>query len=50
MMHLVSNPAQHSLERAAKLTGEPVARLKTATPANIRGGAAVLRELADAGG
>ncbi|SCF34897.1 N-acetylmuramoyl-L-alanine amidase, partial [Micromonospora chaiyaphumensis] len=50
VMHLVSNPTQHSLERAAELTGEPVARLKTITPANIRGGAAVLREFADAEG
>ncbi len=50
VMHLVSNPTQQSLERAARLTGEPVARLKTVTPANIRGGAAVLRELADAEG
>ncbi|MEU6076372.1 N-acetylmuramoyl-L-alanine amidase [Micromonospora sp. NPDC047074] len=50
VMHLVSNPVRHSLERAAELTGEPVARLKSATPANIRGGAAVLRDLADAQG
>ncbi|MEV4819245.1 N-acetylmuramoyl-L-alanine amidase [Micromonospora tulbaghiae] len=50
VMHLVSNPVQHSLERAAELTGEPVGRLKTVTPANIRGGAAVLRDLADAEG
>ncbi|MEV0431556.1 N-acetylmuramoyl-L-alanine amidase, partial [Micromonospora sp. NPDC050495] len=50
VMHLVSNPTRHTLERAATLTGEPVARLKSATPANIRGGAAVLRELADTEG
>ncbi|TYB97761.1 N-acetylmuramoyl-L-alanine amidase [Micromonospora sp. WP24] len=50
VMHLVSNPTRHSLERAAALTGEPVARLKATTSANIRGGAAVLRDLADAQG
>ncbi|MEU1589553.1 N-acetylmuramoyl-L-alanine amidase [Micromonospora sp. NPDC005710] len=50
VMHLVSNPTQHSLERAASLTGEPVERLRSVTSANIRGGAAVLRELADAEG
>ncbi|WP_433261351.1 N-acetylmuramoyl-L-alanine amidase [Micromonospora vinacea] len=47
VMHLVSNPTQHSLERAATLTGEPVDRLRSVTAANIRGGAAVLRDLAD---
>ncbi|MEW2146316.1 N-acetylmuramoyl-L-alanine amidase [Micromonospora vinacea] len=47
VMHLVSNPTQHSLERAATLTGEPVDRLRSVTEANIRGGAAVLRDLAD---
>ncbi|MET8257927.1 N-acetylmuramoyl-L-alanine amidase [Micromonospora sp. NPDC005205] len=47
VMHLVSNPTQHSLERAATLTGEPVDRLRSVTFANIRGGAAVLRDLAD---
>ncbi|MDT0377811.1 N-acetylmuramoyl-L-alanine amidase [Streptomyces sp. DSM 42041] len=47
VMHLVSNPERHSLERAAKLTGESVGDLKDETPANIRGGAAVLRDLAD---
>ncbi|MET7747541.1 N-acetylmuramoyl-L-alanine amidase [Micromonospora sp. NPDC005367] len=50
VMHLVSNPTLHSLERAATLTGEPVARLKSTISANIRGGAAVLRDLADAQG
>ncbi|MGI5177891.1 N-acetylmuramoyl-L-alanine amidase [Dactylosporangium sp. CA-152071] len=50
VMHLASNPGNHSLERAARLTGEPVARLRQDTPANIRGGAAVLRDLADAQG
>ncbi|MGA3524942.1 N-acetylmuramoyl-L-alanine amidase [Melissospora conviva] len=48
VMHLVSNPRQHSLERAAELTGHPVADLKSVTSANIRGGAAVLRDIADA--
>ncbi|MEU8255663.1 N-acetylmuramoyl-L-alanine amidase [Micromonospora inaquosa] len=47
VMHLVSNPTQHSLERAATLTGEPVDRLRSVTSANVRGGAAVLRDLAD---
>ncbi|WNI21620.1 peptidoglycan-binding protein [Streptomyces sp. ITFR-16] len=47
VMHLVSNPARHSLERAAALTGEPVAALRSDTGANILGGAAVLREYAD---
>ncbi len=47
VMHLVSNPAQHTLEKAAKLTGEPVARLRKNTDANIHGGAAVLRAYAD---
>ncbi|MET8465576.1 N-acetylmuramoyl-L-alanine amidase, partial [Micromonospora zamorensis] len=50
VMHLVSNPTQHSLERAATLTGEPVDRLRSVTSANIRGGAAVLRDLADSEG
>ncbi|MEH1102804.1 N-acetylmuramoyl-L-alanine amidase, partial [Micromonospora sp. CPCC 205561] len=48
VMHLVSNPHQRSLERAAELTGQPVGALKSVTAANIRGGAAVLRDLADA--
>ncbi len=47
VMHLVSNPRRHTLEQAAELTGVSVARLRTDTPANIRGGAAVLRALAD---
>ncbi|MGW3602801.1 N-acetylmuramoyl-L-alanine amidase [Micromonospora sp. NPDC005161] len=50
VMHLVSNPTQHSLERAATLTGEPVDRLRSVTSANVRGGAAVLRDLADSEG
>jgi hypothetical protein len=47
VMHLVSNPRRHTLERAAKLTGESVATLKSDTTANIRGGAALLRAYAD---
>ena len=47
VMHLVSNPARHTLEQAARLTGTPAATLRTDTAANIRGGAAVLRALAD---
>ncbi|WP_405900609.1 amidase [Streptomyces sp. NBC_00727] len=47
VMHLVSNPAHHTLERAAALTGEPVAALRSDTGANILGGAAVLRGYAD---
>ncbi|RLP91441.1 N-acetylmuramoyl-L-alanine amidase [Micromonospora sp. BL4] len=50
VMHLVSNPTQHSLERAATLTGEPVDRLRSVTSVNVRGGAAVLRDLADSEG
>ncbi|SCL72829.1 N-acetylmuramoyl-L-alanine amidase [Micromonospora peucetia] len=48
VMHLVSNPRQRSLERAAELTGQPVAALKSVTSVNIRGGAALLRDIADA--
>jgi hypothetical protein len=47
VMHLVSNPARHTLEQAAQLTGAPDGALRTDTAANIRGGAAVLRALAD---
>lgn len=47
VMHLVSNPTRHTLEQAAKLTGEPVSTLRRDTDANIRGGAAVLRAYAD---
>ena len=47
VMHLVSNPERHTLELAASLTGEPVADLKADGTANIRGGAAVLRSIAD---
>jgi hypothetical protein len=46
-MHLVSNPTRHTLEQAGRLTKLPVDSLRTDTAANIRGGAAVLRALAD---
>ncbi|MFI2779529.1 peptidoglycan-binding protein [Streptomyces sp. ALB3] len=48
VMHLVSNPSNHSLEKAAALTGESTAELREDTEANILGGAAVLRSHADA--
>ncbi|MGY3678843.1 peptidoglycan-binding protein [Streptomyces sp. TE33382] len=48
VMHLASNPANRSLEKAAALTGESLPRLRGDTAANIRGGAAVLRGHADA--
>ncbi|MFC4591426.1 N-acetylmuramoyl-L-alanine amidase [Sphaerisporangium corydalis] len=48
VMHLVTNPSAHTLERAAELTGRPVAALRSDTAANIAGGAAVLRAEADA--
>ncbi|MEU6797593.1 peptidoglycan recognition family protein [Nonomuraea wenchangensis] len=47
VMHLVSNPANRSLERAATLTGKPAATLRKDDAANIAGGAAVLRAHAD---
>ncbi|AWS46569.1 N-acetylmuramoyl-L-alanine amidase [Streptosporangium sp. 'caverna'] len=47
VMHLVSNPTTHTLEKAAELTGVPAAKLRTDTEANILGGAAVLRSYAD---
>ena len=47
VMHLVSNPTNRTLERAAALTGKPLAELRTDTGANIMGGAAVLRGYAD---
>ncbi|WP_433238091.1 N-acetylmuramoyl-L-alanine amidase [Streptosporangium sp. CA-135522] len=47
VMHLVSNPISHSLERAAALTKQPVSALKADDAANITGGAAVLRAYAD---
>jgi hypothetical protein len=50
VMHLVSNPSRRTLELASKLTGETTGALRTDTAANIRGGAAVLRSLADEAG
>ncbi|MCF6471081.1 amidase [Nonomuraea sp. MG754425] len=47
VMHLVSNPTNHSLEKAAELTRLPAGRLKSDDAANVLGGAAVLRALAD---
>ncbi|MFE7463803.1 N-acetylmuramoyl-L-alanine amidase [Streptomyces sp. NPDC057499] len=48
VMHLVSNPVNHSLNKAAELTGHSPAELRHDTAANIEGGAAVLRAHADA--
>ncbi|MFJ6906645.1 N-acetylmuramoyl-L-alanine amidase [Streptomyces griseoluteus] len=50
VMHLVSNPVQHTLELASRLTGDTPRELRTDTAANIRGGAAVLRSYADHAG
>ncbi|MFD6492608.1 N-acetylmuramoyl-L-alanine amidase [Streptomyces sp. NPDC060188] len=50
VMHLVSNPDQHTLELASRLTGETPRDLRRNTAANIRGGAAVLRAYADDAG
>ncbi|MBF8187585.1 N-acetylmuramoyl-L-alanine amidase [Nonomuraea sp. K274] len=47
VMHLVSNPTNHSLEKAAELTGLSADQLRTDDAANILGGAAVLRAHAD---
>ncbi|WP_248960712.1 N-acetylmuramoyl-L-alanine amidase [Sphaerisporangium perillae] len=47
VMHLVTNPTNHTLEQAAALTAKPVATLKSNSAANIAGGAAVLRAQAD---
>ncbi|MCA2185947.1 golvesin C-terminal-like domain-containing protein [Nonomuraea cavernae] len=47
LMHLVSNPTSHTLEKAAELTKLPVAELRSDDEANILGGAAVLRAYAD---
>ncbi|MEU0098106.1 peptidoglycan-binding protein [Streptomyces sp. NPDC006267] len=48
VMHLASNPVNRSLEKASELTGESTSRLRRDTTANILGGAAVLRDHADA--
>ncbi|OPG13163.1 N-acetylmuramoyl-L-alanine amidase [Microbispora sp. GKU 823] len=47
VMHLVSNPTVHALEKAAELTGLPVETLRSDTEANVMGGAALLRAHAD---
>ncbi len=47
VMHLVSNPKRKTLEQAAELTGESTTDLRTDDATNVRGGAAVLRALAD---
>ncbi|NUP00776.1 MAG: amidase [Nonomuraea sp.] len=47
LMHLVSNPATHALEKAAELTKLPVEKLRSDAGSNILGGAAVLRSYAD---
>ncbi|WP_327267831.1 amidase [Streptomyces sp. NBC_01218] len=47
VMHLVSNPTNRSLEKAAALTGLPAAQLRENTEKNVLGGAAVLRAHAD---
>ncbi|GGO25329.1 hypothetical protein GCM10010116_50840 [Microbispora rosea subsp. aerata] len=47
VMHLVTNPTVHALEKAAELTGLPVEKLRSDTEANIMGGAALLRAHAD---
>lgn len=46
VMHLVSNPHNNSLERAADLSRAEIHRLKSETAANIRGGAALLAQYA----
>ena len=50
VMHLVDNMQVQTLAEAAKLTGVDVEVLKKDTPANIRGGAALLRAYADQDG
>ncbi|MER7506330.1 N-acetylmuramoyl-L-alanine amidase [Nonomuraea pusilla] len=47
VMHLVSNPSNHTLEKAAELTGLPVEKLRADDASNVLGGAAVLRSYAD---
>ncbi|MFG3166138.1 N-acetylmuramoyl-L-alanine amidase [Streptomyces sp. NPDC048200] len=50
VMHLVSNPDQHTLELASRITGDTPRDLRENTASNIRGGAAVLRSYADDAG
>ncbi|HET7035319.1 MAG TPA: N-acetylmuramoyl-L-alanine amidase [Thermomicrobiaceae bacterium] len=47
LMHLVDNPSVHTLAQAATLLGSPAEQLKSDPAANIAGGAALLRSLAD---
>ncbi|WP_027344377.1 N-acetylmuramoyl-L-alanine amidase [Hamadaea tsunoensis] len=47
MMHLADNPDNHSLAKAASITGLSAARLKSDVSANVRGAAAVLSAYAD---
>jgi N-acetyl-anhydromuramyl-L-alanine amidase AmpD len=42
VMHLVENPSEHSLRRAARLTGIRARELRRDAAANVRGGAALL--------
>ncbi|MFD1426671.1 hypothetical protein JOD24_001098 [Kroppenstedtia sanguinis] len=46
VMHLVDHPNHHTLDQASRLLDESPERLKTETPLNIRGGAAVLARIA----
>ncbi|MFR9675376.1 N-acetylmuramoyl-L-alanine amidase [Streptomyces sp. TR06-5] len=50
VMHLVSQPGRHVLQRASELTGTSRPVLRHDDTANIHGGAAVLRDLADNAG
>ncbi|MGS2619007.1 N-acetylmuramoyl-L-alanine amidase [Micromonospora sp. LZ34] len=50
VMHLVSNPALHTVDEAARLTGLSPAALRADSTANITGAAAVLRSYADQAG
>ncbi|MFG2058371.1 N-acetylmuramoyl-L-alanine amidase [Micromonospora sp. NPDC048930] len=49
-MHLASNPTNHSLDKAASITGLDVATLRTDAAANVLGAAAVLSAYADEAG
>ena len=47
LMHLVDNPVTDTLRRARVLTGVPEAKLQESRWQNVRGGAALLRDVAD---
>jgi N-acetylmuramoyl-L-alanine amidase len=47
VMHLVSNPVTHTLEKASELTGTSTKTLRENDQANILGGASLLRFYAD---